>query len=244
MDMSKVFAIYPIDRCCSTKFLNRINTFEMRNLGDDWHCYKIHFSDADHKNCLAVSKDTRFILYMGHGGETKLCGSCAKYGEMEVSPMVRDENNDFYNKDVFIDANNISEFKGQIFFCFSCNSNRNTPKSIGRCAIENGVLSFVGFGDIPTDYVQTYPFSTRCIAIYKGVITKVIKHALKLTIESDGSVEMLVRLIQVLTTKEIQNLVLTTNRIRQKESIIRQLVMFKNDIRIFGDRYSRVISGM
>ena len=82
--MSKIFAIYPIDKSCSTKFLNRINTFERRSLGNEWHCYKIHFSDKDHDDCLAASKQTRFVLFMGHGGETKLCGSCGKNGEMDV----------------------------------------------------------------------------------------------------------------------------------------------------------------
>ena len=82
--MSKVFAIYPIDKSCSTSFLNRINTFETRKLGDIWHCYKVHFSDEDHERCIQQSKDSHFIFYMGHGGETQLHGACAKYGEMSV----------------------------------------------------------------------------------------------------------------------------------------------------------------
>ena len=238
--MSKIFAMFPTDKGCSTKFLNRINTYEMRTLGSKWHCYEVHLSDKDHDNCIKASKDSRFILFMGHGGETKLCGACGKYGEMPADPLVRAENPDYYIKEVFIDANNISEFKDKIFFSFSCNSNRNTAKSLGRKAIECGVLSFVGFGDIPTDYVDTYPFSTRCIAVYKSVITKVMKHAIRLASESNCSVEALVRIIQVLTTKEIQRLVVSTNKIRHKDIVIRQLVMFKNDIRIFGDRYARI----
>ena len=112
---------------------------------------------------------------------------------------------------------------------------------MGRKAIESGVLSFVGFGDIPTDYIDTYPFSIRSIAVYKGIITKVMKHALRLAVESNESVEGLVRIIQVLTTKEIRRLILTTNQIHHKDAIINQLVMFKNDIRIFGDKYARIV---
>ena len=238
--MSKIFAMFPIDRGCSTKFLNRINTYETRTIGNNWHCYKVHLSDKDHDNCIKASKDRRFILFMGHGGESKLCGACGKYGEMPADPLVRAENTDYYIKEVFIDANNISEFKDKIFFCFSCNSNRNTAKSLGRKAIECGVLSFVGFGDIPTDYVDGYPFSTRCIAVYKSVITKVMKYAIQLASEGNCSVETLVRIIQVLTTKEIQRLLTSTNKIRHKDVVIKQLVSFKNDIRIFGDRYARI----
>ncbi len=238
--MSEIFAIYPIDKGNSTKFLNRINTFEMRMLGNKWHCYKIHLSDEDHDNCIKASKDSPFIFYMGHGGETKLCGACGKYGEQPASPVVRAENPDYYIKEVFIDANNIAAFKDKIFFCFSCNSNRNTSKSLSRKAIESGVLSFVGFGDIPTDYIGTYPFSIKSIAVYKGLITKVMKHALRLAVESNDSVEGLVKTIQVLTTKEIQRLIRTNNQIRHKDAIIEQLVKFKNDIRIYGDKYARI----
>lgn len=235
--MSKIFAIYPIDKCFSTNFLNRINTFEIRNLGEKWHCYKIHFSDKDHNDCIAASKCSRFVLYMGHGGETKLCGSCGKKGEMDVDAQIRQENPDYYIKEAFIDASNISEFKGQIFFCFSCNSNRNTAKSLGRIAIQNNVLTFVGFGDIPTDYIDGVHFSKRSIAVYKGLIIKIMKYAIYVATVRNMNINSLVVLIQILTTKEIQNLMMTKADIRYKESIIEQLVHFKNDIKIFGDRY-------
>jgi len=238
--MNKVFAIYPIDKSCSTSFLNRLNTFELRNLKDEWHCYKIHFSDEDHEKCLEASKDYRFVFFMGHGGETKLSGSCSKNGEMYVDPIARKENRDYYIKDTFIDSSNIGVFKKKIFFCFSCNSNRNSTKSLGRIAIQNGVLAFVGFGDIPTDYVKDVNFSKRCIAIYKGLIIKIMKHAVYLATEGNMSVSAMVKLIQILTTKEIQYLMKTKAIIRHKESIINQLVLFKNDIKIFGDRYASI----
>lgn len=238
--MSKVFAIFPIDKCYSTGFLNRINTFETRNLGADWHCFKIHFSDQDHDDCLKASNGERLIYYMGHGGETKLCGSCGKHGEEQANALVREENEDYYIKESFINTNNIGIFKDQIFFCFSCNSNRNTSKSLGRIAIQKGVLSFVGFGDIPTDYADDVPFSKRCIAVYKGIIVKIMKQALAIAIKSDGSVYSFVRTIQILTTQEIQHLLLTSANIRHKRSIVKRLCDFKNDIRFFGDRYAKL----
>ncbi len=238
--MSKIFAIYPIDKSTSTRFLNRINTFEVRNLAADWHCYKIHFSDEDHDACLKASKGERFLLYMGHGGATKLCGACGRKGEMLADSLIRAENPDYYIKEEFVNASNIAEFKNQILFCFSCNSNRNTPKSLGRLAIESGVVTFVGFGDIPTDYIEGVAFSKRCIAIFKGIIVKVVKQALLLATRRNGDVYSLVRLIQILTTKEIQELLLTKAQIRQKKTIVDQLVHFKNEVRIFGDSYASI----
>lgn len=106
--MSKVFAIYPLDKSSSTSFLNRIHTFETRILGDAWHCYKVHFSDDDHERCIQQSMESHFIFFMGHGGDTQLHGACAKYGEMTIDFTAAQENKDFYDKEVFIDANNVS----------------------------------------------------------------------------------------------------------------------------------------
>lgn len=238
--MSKVFAIYPIDKANSTTFLNRINTFEMRKLEDDWHCYKVHFSDKGHDDCITAAKSTRFVLYMGHGGETQLCGSCGKYGEQDVEASVRLENPDFYIKESFINSGNISRFKGQIFFCFSCDSNRNNARSLGRIAIHEGVLAFVGFGDIPTDYIEAVKFSKRSIALYKGIIVRIMKYSVYYAAKNNMTLDAMVRLIGILTTKEIQHLMRTKSAIRHKKSIINQLILFKNDIRIFGDRYVTV----
>lgn len=239
--MSKIFAIYPIDKSCSTKFLNRINTFEKRSLGDEWHCYKIHFSDKDHDDCLAASKKEHCVLFMGHGGETKLCGSCGKNGEQDVDALVRQEDANYYIKESFIDSNNISKFRGKIFFCFSCNSNTNTSKSLGRIAIQEGVLAFVGFGNIPSDYIEGVQFSKRCIAVYKGLITKIMKHAIYLAAKNNLTIDAMIKIIHILTAKEIQYLIETRNNIRHKKSIIKQLVLFKNEIRIFGDRYITIL---
>lgn len=85
--MCKVFAIYPTDKKDSTKFLNKINTFLCKNLGADWHCYKIKFSDEDHQRCLnsAQSSAAKFIIFMGHGRGDKLLGSFNKKAEDFIS---------------------------------------------------------------------------------------------------------------------------------------------------------------
>lgn len=192
--MSKVFAIYPLDKSSSTSFLNRIHTFETRMLGDAWHCYKVHFSDDDHERCIQQAMDSHFIFFMGHGGDTQLHGACAKYGEMTVDSAAVQENKDFYDKEIFIDANNINAFKGKVFFCFSCNSNKNNTKSLARLSKTYGVEAFVGFGNIPTDYISGVPFSKRCIAIYKGKIVKIMKYALYYAVENNENVDNLVRI--------------------------------------------------
>lgn len=239
--MSKVLAIYPIDKSNSTKFLNRINTFEKRELGDKWHCFKIHLSDEDHVKCLTEISKVRFIIFMGHGGEARLCGACGKYGEESVDDFVKLENDDYYNNANFITAENIGRFKDRVLCCFSCNSNRNSTKSLSRIAIKEGVISFIGFGDIPTDYIDGVTFSKRCISIFKGIITKIMKHSFKIAIQDNNTVDCFVQTIRLLTTKEIQYLMNSKYKIRHKTQIIHQLVLFKNEIRIFGNPYARLV---
>lgn len=237
--MSKVFAIYPLDKSSSTAFLNRIHTFETRMLEDAWHCYKVHFSDEDHDKSIIASSESKFVFFMGHGGDTQLHGACGKYGELNVSKEAAIENTDFFDKGVFIDTTNIGRFKGKVFFCFSCNSNHSSAKSLSRIACNNGVVTFVGFGNIPTDYISGHGFSKRCIAIYKGKIIKIIKYAIYYAVENNETVDGLVRIIKLLTTKEIQLLEMQRN-FHDKEKIVEQLYKFKNEIKIFGDRYSTI----
>lgn len=238
--MSKVFAIYPIDKSSSTSFLNRIHTFETRKLGDAWHCYKVHFSDEDHENCIKQSIDNHFVLFMGHGCEDHLCGACAKSGdELFVDSSVMQEDSRFYNKDNFIDESNIAVFKDKILFCFSCFSNRNTPRSLARLSICSGVEAFVGFGNLPTDYIKEQGFSKRCIAIYKGKIIKIMKYSLYYAIEKNETVRGLVQIIKLLTCKEIQTLRMQKS-FHGKDAVIMQLYKFKNDIKIYGNIYSRL----
>lgn len=237
--MSKVFAIYPIDKSSSTSFLNRIHTFETRKLGENWHCYKVHFSDEDHERCIKQAEKYHFIFYMGHGGECQLHGACAKYGEFPLNSVIYKENKDFYNKENFIDANNISAFKGKIFFCFSCNSNRNNSTSLARLSRQHGIETFIGFGNIPTDYIKGVNFSKRCIALYKGKIVKIIKHSIYYAIQNNENVSNLVLIIKLLTCKEIQTL-LNQKNFHGRDTVIKQLCLFKNEIKIFGNMYAKI----
>ncbi len=240
MDMCKVFAIYPIDKSNPTGFLNRINTFEKRHLGNDWRCFKLHFCDSDHKNAITEAKRYGFIIFMGHGGESHLCGACGSLGEEPISEAAREENPDYYNNHNFINISNIQEFRDKIFCSFSCNSNRNSAKSLGHVAIQSGVKAFIGFGDIPTDFINGETMSKRCIAIYKGIIIRIIKYAILFGITGNLTVESFVKTIKFLTTKEIQILMKSKFKIRHKDHILKNLVEFKNDIRIMGDAHARL----
>ncbi len=237
--MTKIFAIYPTDKQYSTKFLNKIHTYLTTQLAGNWHCYKVKFTDNDHSNCIKIAcSNTKFILFMGHGRSDALFGSCAAESNDFISPDAVEFNKDFYKNDTFITSNNIHQFKDKIFFSFSCKSNQNNKNSIGRNAIVNDVTTFIGFGDIPTDYVSNVDFSKKAIALFKHFITKIIKQSLFLAIKDNYCVQDLIDLIKILTNKEIQELILSKNR--HKNSVIYHLYSFKDDIKIFGDKFAKL----
>lgn len=236
--MSKIFAIYPTDERESTQFLNKINTYLTRNLGRSWHCYKIRFNDDDHANCLKQARESpaKFILFMGHGRSDCLYGSCTKENSDFISSDAEREVEQYYKNERFIDETNIENFSNKIFFSFSCNSNRT--RAIGKKAIKKGILCFVGFGDIPTDYTEEDNFLPDAIAIFKGLITKIIKESLCVAVINNYTVYRLVDLIKINTYKEIQKLLHTKNR--HKKIIVEKLLLFKNEIVVFGNRLETV----
>jgi len=242
--MCKIFAIYPTDQQELTEFLNQIDDYLTEKLNNDWHCYKIGFNEEDHTNCLKQAKESsaKFILFMGHGKSNCLYGSCAKDASDFITPDAGYENEQYYKNEYFIHKDNIGSFCNKIFFSFSCNSNEKGTNSIGRKAIENGVLSFIGFGDIPTDYIKTNNFSKKAIDLFKGLITKIIKESLFLAIINNYKVYELVTLIKILADQEMQKLILFSNN-RHKKVLVERLYAFKTDIEIMGNRYEPLIAG-
>lgn len=246
--MSKVFAIYPTDKQESTKFLNKINTFLCKELKDDWHCYKIKFTDEDHENCInkAIENDAKLIFFMGHGKSDCLYGSFAKGSQDFISYDAMNESEDYYKNEYFIHRDNIGRFNNKIFFSFSCSSNRNETNSLGRNAIKNEVFSFIGFGNIPTDYILKNKINDKVIdkkviAQYKGIIIRVIKKSIYLSIKESYTINRLVDLITILINKEIQNILLKPHANWRNEQLINLLYLFKNEIVIFGNKYESIV---
>lgn len=240
--MNKVFCIYPTDRQQSTSFLNRINTHLKRELAETWHCYKIKFTDIDHSQCIkkCIESKANFIIFMGHGKSDMLFGSCnSAYNEF-ISYEAVDVNENYYVNENFIGSENTKQFAGKIFFSFSCNSNINDSKSIGRNAILNGVKCFIGFGDVPTDYIQENNLPSKAISVFKGLIVKILKVCIGIAIKQNYSVQELIDFIKIETTKEIIILI-TKRKLRNKDKIIHYLFLFKNEITIFGDRHAKLI---
>ena len=67
-----------------------------------------------------------------------------------------------------------------------------------------------------------------------------MKYALFYGIKENLTVMSFVKVIKFLTTKEIQMLMKSKFKIRNKNHILQQLVDFKNNIRIMGEAHARL----
>ena len=76
--------------------------------------------------------------------------------------------------------------------------------------------------------------------LYKGKIIKIIKYSIYYAVENSETVDQLVRIINLLTTKEIQKL-RTQKPFHGIDAVIEQLYKFKDEIKVFGNRYSKII---
>lgn len=239
--MKKIFAIYPIDKANSTQSLNRVHMYESRNLSDVWHCFKVHCSDSDHIRCLEIASniDISCVLFMGHGCEEYVFGACGKHGDSFTTGEVVGD--DYFNHKNFINCDNIELFRDKVFISFSCFSNRKSNRSLSYHAINNGVKTFVGFGDMPTDYFRGCQYTKTELQIYKGLLSRILKRALYLVVDGNGTVEQFVELLTLLTTQEMQDIMFSRYRTKKKSQLLKLLYDFKNEIRIFGDRYSAMI---
>jgi hypothetical protein len=240
--MPSVYCIYPEDKQQSLKFLNKINTYLLKKLMEEWHCYKVRPNNKDHELSIysAINSNARFILFMGHGKSDCLFGSCTnEYNEFTSTDAKLEQSIEFYKNENIINIDNIGKFKNKIFFSFSCNSNVNSKNSIGRIAIEKGVISFIGFGDIPTDYIEKNNIPLKAISVFKGILTTIIKRCILCSIENNYSVQGLTNLIKLETTKRIHQLILDSNY-RHKDKLIEILFLFKTEMVIFGDRMIKI----
>lgn len=229
--MSKIICIYPDDS--STRSLNTIPYILKKNFPSIFHCYKIKPNDKSHEDCLkrTNSGSEEFVIFLGHGQSNKLFGAISKNTDVfSTEYTVQYKNDDFINKA------NIEVFKGKNVFCLSCYSNVN----LGKWACEKGANSFIGFGNIPTDWEISYEkifLSKKDFYLHRKLITEIILNTLLISIDEKYNMIKIVNLIKILTNNKIVELI--------KEDIthkwvINQLYSFKKEIVIFGNRFEKL----
>ncbi|MBN2891117.1 MAG: hypothetical protein JXL97_04550 [Bacteroidales bacterium] len=223
--MSRILYISPKDN--TLKFTNRIykNVSQVTSAID---LFEIDYSDKSHENALtSISECSKndLIIFTGHGGSDYLQGS-----------VERDKES--YKKERFIDKSNIQVLKNKKFISISCNSS----DKLGDLAKENEVISFMGFGDLPTDNEiieglnKTLP---EINSIFKGELVDILSKSLSLALHNNNSFIELQSLIRFFSNKSMLKILKT--RTKHKEILADHIANIAYENKIFGDSIINLI---
>lgn len=229
---SNILCIYPDDS--STRFLDRIQNYLKRKLGDEFHCYKVKPNDDSHYYCLErlrTNTTEELVIFLGHGRSDCLYGANTNYNFF-ASPYYEGVSD--YQNDNFINSTNIAVFSEKKVFCLSCNS----AEKLGEWAVQKGATVFIGFGDIPTDNEILPKLGIglpTLIARFKGEINWIVKKSLAFSIAKNHSFYQLADTVRLLTNARINDIILTHKSLRQRRLLTDYLFSFKSEMVVSGD---------
>ncbi|MBS1508040.1 MAG: hypothetical protein JSS79_15475 [Bacteroidetes bacterium] len=241
-----ILIVHPIDK--TTKFLDRIKNHLIGNFDNQVHHFNIHPNKTSHIDCLHRINEHSLdgiIVFLGHGRGDKLYGSKGDLWENRefVSPESISERPDkyFYNDD-FINDQNVNIFKGKKVFCLSCNSR----EKIGKLAVENGAISFFGFGDIPTSVGEFKESGVsvghKVVMKMKSELTYIIKTSLTYCINRGDSFQGLLNTIRFITNQRIAEVLMRDKGFKERSLLADYLYYLKTDAIVHGDGSIKLIN--
>lgn len=223
--MSKILYISPNDN--TLKFINKIYKHISKLESVTIEFIELEHSDKSHKEAIeAISKCSTndLIIFSGHGGSDFLQGSV-------------DSDNDNYKKEKFIDNSNIQILKDKKFISISCNSS----DKLGKMAKENGVISFMGFGDLPTDNEVIKELDKPLPEInakFKGELSSILKKSIYTALEYEYTFVELQSLIRFYANKSMIKILKT--KMKHKEVLADRVFNIAYECKIFGSSFSKL----
>lgn len=237
MALNDILIIHPLDN--TTKALCKIKNHIASLYPEKTHIFNIHPNDASHDKCLECiynhPKDG-LIIFLGHGRSDKLYGSKGNLYENKPfvsSDAIAEFPEKYYYNDQFINPSNYDIFNNKKIFCLACNSNE-----LGKKLIDNGAMSFIGFGDLPTSHSEftkkNIAASDHLIASMKGEINYIVKRGLSHALYTNYNFEGLRNILQFITTQRIVNVLST--KVKYRINLAFQLYSIKQEIVVLGDK--------
>lgn len=221
--MNKVLIIYPCDS--STDFLQEIITKVAEFM--EVVIERPETTVDGHEKCIRIIQETdiKLIIFMGHGQSDKFLGANSNDISTEYTK---------YREQGFINCDNLNIFKDKKIIAISCDSNQK----IAKMAVEKGAEVFVGFGNIPTDWIiEVAEFSHLNIEDVEGfneTLVKVISTSITYSIHHNFTFSQFEKLFKVIVNKEIKEIV--ASGIPCNSWIVQSLYRLKDEIKVFGDR--------
>ena len=238
--MSSVIIVHPYD--ISTSFLSPISDALTNHIKIGVKTINISTNNNSHIACLAHLKEkckNEFVIFLGHGGSDYVLGASGDYADALVSGGFEDENPDqVYKHGHFIDVKNIEVLSHKKIFCLSCYS----ALGLGKLAIENGALVFLGFDYIPTSTeefkIKNFDVTENDVEIFKKIILVIFTKSLLFAYDNRLNFIELKSIIRMNINIESINLIRTGSNNRR--ILADALFYLKNGIRIFGNRNLKV----
>ncbi len=244
----KLLIVHPYDK--STSFLERIKNHLQVRFSEDLHYFSVKPNLASHKQCInTISNFSNegLLLFMGHGKSNCLYGAKGDFYETLENELVKAEDPEkYFYDDNFINGQNINIFSQKKIVSLSCNSNGQ----IGRKSIENGAKVFLGFGDLPTsiqELKEQGEESKSGVSLgkieqaLKTEINDIMKKSIGIGIHKDYTFSQLVDLIYFVTNQKISHYLVNQKKLSERKLIANYLYSFKKEIKIYGNRYEKLI---
>lgn len=239
----KILVVHPYVR--STFFLRRIKNYIINNFSDEVHHFNVKPNSVSHEQCLEViskQPDSSLIIFLGHGRTDRLLGSRTDKAISIISESARMESpEEYYNNEDFINEKNIMVFKNKKVFCLACNSNNK----ISDFAIQNGTITFLGFGDIPTSIGEFEDrgksVSLDMIKLLKTEINYIVKKSIVYAIKNKYTFTQLSDIINFITNQRITNTLINKKWLKERYLLADYLYFFKKEIKVKGDKTIKLI---
>ncbi|MFN7911937.1 MAG: hypothetical protein ACK5QC_08925 [Bacteroidota bacterium] len=244
MSGEKILIIHPYDK--TTIFLDSIKTNLDSSFKNDVFCFNVQLNDNSHKECLErIEKHPKngLIIFLGHGKPSTLSGSKGD----EYSPSISLEEiykypELYYFNENFINKENIKVFSGKKVFCLACNS----KEKIADFAIENGVETYLGFGNIPSSKEEfklagVTNVSNEIVALMKSELTYIIMKSIEYSIFKSYTFEQLHNILQFIINQRISYILTSKKDFEERYILADYLYYLKKEVAIFGNKHNLLL---
>lgn len=245
--MAKILIIHPYDK--TTIFLEDIYNTLLTEMSEYISVFKIEPTYNSHSKALREIKEAKYetIIFMGHGRSYSLFGAKGDHysEELEVTDIEMNSNSYLFYEEQFIHHYNIHHFENKKVFCLSCRSS----DMIGNWAISIGNAKvFIGFGSIPTDEIDykenevITPNDIENMNLFRQMLNQIILNSFLMTLKNKMTFEQLMLLIKINVYKTIFNL-FQDSLVKEdnKRKIANNLLIFKKEMKIFGNGLLRLV---
>jgi hypothetical protein len=228
--MNDIVCIFPNDD--TTAFLEELIKRLKKSLPQNVICYKIKPTIDAHEACFQkVSKRSpkNLILYLGHGQSDKLSGASA------ANTVSNNQEYALFRKKGFINQQNMAVFSDKKVICLSCNSN----EKLGQYALSKNCQCFVGFGFIPTDWLDETPCKSTDVDLFRQLLCALMADAIIYAIKHQFNFDQFEKILKTMTNQAIlaqSHANLAYGNTQNTWWVDESLYKLKDEVKIFGNR--------